>query len=88
MPYIDKTMRDRIDPLIELLRLELTRMGGVLSYGNLNYIITRIITAHNPQVYNEINGLIGVLECAKLELYRRIAAPYEDQKILENGDVY
>jgi len=30
----------------------------------------------------------GVLECAKLELYRRIAAPYEDTKIEENGDVY
>ena len=32
--------------------------------------------------------LIGVLECAKLELYRRVAAPYEDDKIDENGDVY
>jgi len=31
---------------------------------------------------------VGVLECAKLELYRRIAAPYEDEKIVETGDVY
>jgi len=31
---------------------------------------------------------IGALECAKLELYRRVAAPYEDTKIAENGDVY
>jgi hypothetical protein len=31
-----------------------------------------------------------VLECAKLELYRRIVAAYEDEKIAdpENGDVY
>jgi len=27
------------------------------------------------------------LECAKLELYRMIAAPYEDTKIKENGSV-
>ena len=29
-----------------------------------------------------------MLECAKLELYRRVAAPYEDEKIDQNGDVY
>jgi hypothetical protein len=28
-----------------------------------------------------------MLECCKLELYRKIAAPYEDIKIQENGDV-
>ena len=33
-------------------------------------------------------NLVGVLECAKLELYRRLAAPYEDLKIEDNGDVY
>ena len=38
--------------------------------------------------YSEINSVIGVLECAKMELYRRIAAPYEDKKCEENGDVY
>ncbi len=38
--------------------------------------------------YSKINSLIGVLECAKLELYRRVAAPYENDKIDENGDVY
>ena len=35
-----------------------------------------------------LNAIIGALECAKLELYRRVAAPYEDDKIIENGDVY
>ena len=38
--------------------------------------------------YSRINELIGVLECAKIELYRRIAAPYEDDKSRINGDVY
>ena len=30
----------------------------------------------------------GALECAKLEFYRRVVSKYEDQKILDNGDVY
>jgi hypothetical protein len=38
--------------------------------------------------YKNINQAIGALECAKLELYRRVAAPYEDKKALINGDVY
>lgn len=37
--------------------------------------------------YASINAVIGALECAKLELYRRQAAPYEDQKVLDNGDM-
>jgi hypothetical protein len=38
--------------------------------------------------YQAINDCLGALEGAKLELYRRVAAPYEDRKIQENGDVY
>ena len=37
---------------------------------------------------DELNAAIGVLECAKLELYRRVVAMYEDGKIKENGDVF
>ncbi len=31
---------------------------------------------------------MGALEGSKLEFYRRIAAPYENKKMKENGDVY
>jgi hypothetical protein len=37
--------------------------------------------------YTTINTVVGALECAKLELYRRQAAPYEDLKVRENGDM-
>ena len=60
--------------------------------GELNYAITELLrfyldttTGHRYRYYNEA---IGVLECAKMELYRRLVAPYEDEKIKENGDVY
>ena len=60
--------------------------------GELNYAISMLIDQYLTRKggirYAHLNEVIGVLECAKLELYRRLAAPYEDQKIEENGDVY
>ena len=43
---------------------------------------------HEPYSFQDLNELIGALECAKQELYRRVVAPYEEDKIEENGDVY
>lgn len=58
--------------------------------GELNYLFTEIIKLYirNGLNYQKINDVMGALEGAKLEFYRRIAAPYEDTKIKENGDVY
>lgn len=60
--------------------------------GELNFLITSLIDGYMRSQggthYYNINEVVGVLECAKLELYRRIAAPYEDTKIEQNGDVY
>ena len=81
MPYVKKDQR----PALEKGRLP-------EDAGELNYVITRLIDAYLDRSggvrYTRLNEVIGVLECAKLELYRRIAAPYEDRKIAENGDVY
>lgn len=38
--------------------------------------------------YQDHNDVMGALEGAKQEYYRRIVAPYENEKIKENGDVY
>ena len=61
-----------------------------LSSGQLNFILTDIVNQWVGPMpdYARLNEAIGVLECAKLEAYRRIAAPYEDKKCAENGDVY
>lgn len=59
--------------------------------GELNYVITMICKNYfndNGGRYQQINDIIGALEGAKTEFYRRVAAPYEDTKIKENGDVY
>ncbi len=57
--------------------------------GQLNYLITKLVKAYleeHPK-YQDFNDVVGALECAKLEVYRRSVAPYEDAKIVENGDV-
>jgi len=86
MPYIDNDKRELIDPVVEQLEEILENMG------DLNYTITRLCDAYLSTEegirYSRLNDLVGALECAKLELYRRVAAPYEDLKAQENGDAY
>lgn len=80
MPYLEKGIR---------ASLEEGRIPQ--EAGELNYLVTRLCDAFLMKTglsYKNINQAIGALECAKLELYRRIAAPYEDQKCRDNGEVY
>ncbi len=59
--------------------------------GELNYAITYLLTtylARQGLSYPTINDIMGALEGAKLEFYRRVAGPYEDEKKELNGDVY
>ena len=59
--------------------------------GDLNFCVTTLtlgFLGKRKLNYAAINEAMGALECAKLELYRRLAAPYEDTKIKQNGDVY
>jgi len=59
--------------------------------GELNYAITMLVDRyfrHQGGRYQQINDVVGALEGAKMEFYRRVVAPYEDQKCAENGDVY
>ena len=90
MPYIKPNSRELFDYLILELAIRLAHDKDNVA-GNFNYSITRmvdIIIKQNGLNYANLNELIGSLECIKLELYRRVASPYEDEKILENGDVY
>ncbi|HEX2888072.1 DUF6899 family protein [Vineibacter terrae] len=80
MPYVNREARDRLDA-----------GGSPKTPGELNYKITRLVDEYLSRQelsYARLNEVVGVLECAKLELYRRVTAPYEDIKIAEDGDVY
>jgi len=93
MPYIRQEKRCEIENELDQLIIKfLESEVEVGTAGRLNYLISSITGAilNNDEriSYTRINELIGVLECAKLELYRRVAAPYEDDKSRLNGDVY
>jgi len=80
MPYINQVRRRSIE------KQETTPNVP----GTLNYAITKIIHNYikdNGLCYNNLNEVIGVLECAKQEFYRAVAAPYEDIKRKENGSI-
>lgn len=79
MPYLHKEAKARI-----------VAGGAPETSGHLNFMLTTIVhryIADRGVSYDVINQAIGALECAKLELYRMLAAPYEDMKIKENGQL-
>jgi hypothetical protein len=80
MPYITQDKR---------AELEITNRPETA--GELNYCITMLLIDYLDRQgasYSTINDILGAVEGAKLEFYRRFASPYEDKKIIENGDVY
>ena len=78
MPYIRQ--RDRKRALV------LPEGPGELNF-KLTHTIQRYLNQHGLS-YRTINDILGALEGAKQEFYRRVAVPYENQKIQDNGDVY
>jgi hypothetical protein len=84
MPYIKRQKRKELDPLIDDLTNSLS------SVGDYNYAITRLLHSYivyNGLCYSTLNNAMGVVECAKQELYRTVIAPYEDDKCEENGAI-
>ena len=89
MPYIKKEQRF-IDKKIDELSDKIRTFSDEEKEGVLNYTISRLLARSMPESnwrYKYINRAIGVLECIKLELYRRIAGPYEDTAKITNGDI-
>lgn len=86
MPYINKTRRDAlVNDCYE------DDNDNVENAGELNYEFTMLIKRYmeyHRESYQTYNDIIGALEGAKLELYRRKLVPYEELKKAENGDVF
>lgn len=86
MPYIKSEDRESFEAFEDaLLKIR------IVTPGELNFLVTLLIQAYlnqNGWNYGHINDVLGAIEGAKLEFYRRKVAPYEDKKIQENGDVY
>ena len=85
MPYIRKDQRVKYDKAFKDLL--------ILDEGELNYAICQLAmrfvdNQEGPLSYRKLNAMIGAIECAKLELTRRLLNGYEHQKVIENGDIF
>jgi hypothetical protein len=84
MPYLTESDKKYYGVTLDPFQVAVTP-------GQLNYQITQLCLEYlgkYPSKYQDYNDVIGALECAKLEMYRRKVVPYEDQKKFDNGDVF
>jgi hypothetical protein len=91
MPYIKNEDREKFFSK-QHANEHLAEIIGELcdNAGDLNYVFTMIAHTYirnKGQRYQNYNDIVGALEGCKLELYRRFIGKYEDEKIIENGDV-
>jgi hypothetical protein len=84
MPYITEDKRKVLDKIIDRFDND-----HYMDDGEVTYVIYKLLLNHvrSNMRYNTLAECMGIIECAKQEFYRRIVAPYEDKKILENGDI-
>lgn len=87
MPYIKQEQRPAVDSKLEPLIEYLKSLPVDAQDGHMNYLITRMLKDIYPLKYYDCNRAMGMLECVKQEFYRTVVGPYEDIKIIENGDV-
>jgi len=92
MPYISPERRSNIEQnLIEAFEYIETK-------GDLCFAIYWLMKAFAEypadktecgpaMTFDSASNALVACEAAKLEFYRRIMAPYEDKKIIENGDI-
>lgn len=76
MPYVSSHQKSFLDP---------NAARKPLSPCELNYLITTVCRDYfnrpNGGDYQAINDVLGALEGAKLEFYRRVVVPYEDENV-------
>jgi hypothetical protein len=97
MPYVKPQLRTALDPAIgDLARAivdaardlpDETGYAGLLNYACTSVAIQVVEGRFGKIRYGTIATVTGVFKNVADEFYRRVAAPYEDRQIAENGDV-
>lgn len=84
MPYVNQGRRDHLDPYIQPI------IGRLWMPGDLSYVIARLAASKVSEGSNFADRVkvYAELQASADEYYRRVIAPYEDQKCKQNGDVY
>lgn len=85
MPYVSPTSREGVP------------VPYVAEDGELAYLIAKaadeflyVLAGRNSgQIrFEHIARVLGIIEAAKMEVYRQVAVPYEDRKLAEHGTVF
>lgn len=92
MPYIKEEFRKELRPLIDALGEKVNEIHKKYPEqtrdGLMNFSLSELIAMVYPNArYTDMNEVVGMLECCKLEYYRKKASPYEDKKEEENGSI-
>jgi len=90
MPYLPTEERYDIERIIPQLSAAILA-PGTNTPGSLNFAISSLVdemVAARGESYGLYDAIMGALECSKREIYRRMVAPYENEKQKENGDVF
>jgi len=88
MPYIKPEMRKKYQPILD--SIEAAFVDGITP-GELNYLISKICLTYVTRKglsYTFLNDIMGVLSSCSKEFYRRVVAPYENEKVIQNGDCF
>lgn len=83
MPYIPEEKREKFDKVVNLMK-EL----NVVADGDLNYILYKYCLHNVEPSYNNFKNYCAELRQCATEIERRLLNPYENKKMIENGDIY
>ena len=91
MPYVIPAKRPILDIIVQAMNRVYGKAGevpvGLKVDGDLNYILFAFCKRHVKPGYDNYKNFCGELRQCATEIERKLLAPYEDQKIIENGDV-
>ena len=85
MPYVKQAKRPLLDTVVQAMH-----DAQIKADGDLNYILfkyARDIFTASGSSYKGLKNYRAELRETADEIGRRMLAPYEDEKIKENGDV-
>lgn len=95
MPYIKKEDRNQLTFTASDSNRQSAPEQGLYyerleTAGELQYAMALMFKSYIERKglnYQHCNDIMGALAGAQMEFYRKIVAPYEEEKIVENGDV-
>ena len=89
MPYIHPADRQQYEPIIASLVAAMAGREPRQALGDLNYVVFAAVRRYlddGRMTYANASALLGTMDCCRMEIYRRLIAPYEDTKRQEHGD--